>query len=133
MPRNDVFFDTWAWWEYLGGTQTGRHLARAYVRQPRVRIHTSILSLAEISGRLAVRDHVNRTRGTLARIDGRSTIHTVPREVVETSGSLRSELRRADPGASIIDALILATSRHVGTPLISADPAFAGQADVRSR
>ena len=36
-------------------------------------------------------------------------------------------------GASTIDALILATARHLKTKLINGDPAFQDQRDVRAK
>jgi predicted nucleic acid-binding protein len=133
LPAPDVLFDTWAWWEYLGGTPTGKRLARRYVSRPGLRLHTSILSLAEISAKLASAGQSVRTRAVLSRIEARSHVHAVPRDVVEGSGAVRAALRRRDPAASVLDALILATARHVGATLISADPAFAGEPDVQQR
>lgn len=132
LPATNVFFDTWAWWEFLGGTAAGRGLARKYVSRPDVRVHTSILTLAEVSAKLASRGQASRTQRNFAQIERHSSVHPIPREVLEGVGALRAQLRRSDPDAGIIEALVLAMARHVGAILISGDSAFKQQKDVRT-
>ncbi|MBI2078896.1 MAG: PIN domain-containing protein [Euryarchaeota archaeon] len=125
----DVFFDTWAWWEIIANTARGRRLQARYVARGDVRVHTSVLTLAEIAAKFGEAD----VRGpkALALIEARARVHPVGRDLAIAGGFLRSQLRVGNQHAGIVDAMILASARHAGAVLISGDPAFDRQADVR--
>ena len=130
MTASNVVFDTWAWWEVFGATPAGRRLARKYVENPRVRIHTSILGLAELSAKFLAEGQPSRTAGAFNHVESRGRVIPITRAVAEAAGPLRAHLRRTDRDASLVDALVLAAARDLGYVLVSADPAFARESDV---
>jgi predicted nucleic acid-binding protein len=126
----DVFFDTWAWLEILHETTKGIQLRRRYLGEGR-RVHASPLSLAEISARLSVQSAEDKIEATLALIERQAHMCPIATAVARAAGPLRTKMRRRHPKASLVDALILASARHLGVPLISGDEDFEGEADVR--
>lgn len=127
MTGSDVFFDTWAWWEVLHETKTGHRLWRTYA----TRVHTSVLTLSELSSKLGRMGHTHRAAKVLEHVAAESTIHPVTADDARAAGPLHVELRTRDPDAGLLDALILAGARQRNLPLISADAAFGGLEDVR--
>ena len=126
---DDVFFDTWAWWEIIANTVRGRRLQARYVAKGDVRVHTSVLTLAEIAAKFGEAD----VRGpkALALIEARAKVHPVGRDVAVGGGFLRAQLRVGNQHAGIVDAMILASARQARATLISGDPAFDEQPDAR--
>ena len=125
MSESDLLFDTWAWWEYLFGTETGNSLRRRYLDDRKYRIHTSSISLGEISAKLAstgARDRIVPACGAIRRL---SHLWDVNADIAQEAGLAREELRRSRETASLADAIILVTSRRAGARLVSGDPAFA--------
>jgi predicted nucleic acid-binding protein len=133
LTDTDVLFDTWAWVEVLEGGPRGEALWARYGSSPTVRIHTSAITLAELGARLVGRGDDAASANALSHVEGRSRIHALTAEVARASGPLRATLRKTSRNAGLADAMILATARNLGIPLISGDPAFAAQPDVRVR
>ena len=133
MSESDLLFDTWAWWEYLFGTETGNALRRRFLEDRKWRIHTSAISLGEISAKMAssgARDRIVPACGAIRRL---SHLWDVNADIAQEAGILRQELRRTRETASLADAIILVTSRRAGARLVSGDPAFSGVAGVIAR
>jgi predicted nucleic acid-binding protein len=133
VSESDLLFDTWAWWEYLHGTAVGSSLKERYVVNKRFRIHTSAITLGELSAKLTaegVRDRVVQACGAIRRL---SHIWDVTPDIAEAAGPVREELRQASKTASLADALVLVTARRAGARLVSGDPAFASVPDLIKR
>ncbi len=130
MIASEVLLDTWAWWEILFDTPLGRRLRRRYLGRANVRVHTSVLTIAEIGAKLAARGEARRLGPILGALRSMGPIHEVTATVAEAAGPLRQDLRRLRPDASLVDALVLATARAVGARLVSGDGAFKGVPDV---
>lgn len=130
MTASDIVLDSWAWWEILLASPTGARLRRRYLRRSGPRVHTSSLAFGEVAAKLVAMGRADRVPSAMAAIRARSLTHDVTPELAERAGLLRAELRRASAGASLADAIMLATARELGAVLISDDPAFAGQPDV---
>lgn len=125
-----VVFDSWAWWETLHGTPAGEKLARKYLEAPEVRVLTVDLAAAEISAKLARDGLASETKPALNAIEVGSEVVPISRSAAEAAGPLLLELRKTDRGASLADAVMLATAREQGAKLVSGDPCCAGQRDV---
>ena len=125
-------FDSWAWWEVVRSSPLGDRLARRYLEPLGVRVLTVDSTLAEIAARLATLGLESRIPTSLGVIEHASDVLPISVEVAELAATLRHELRRTDKDASLFDAIVLATARHRGAVLISGDPCYAGQTDVRA-
>ncbi|MCI4347281.1 MAG: PIN domain-containing protein [Thermoplasmata archaeon] len=124
MAESDLLFDTWAWWEYLHGTSVGVSLRTRFLANGRFRIHTSVISLAELSARLHT-DHVgDRVPVACGSIRRMSHIWDVTADLAQEVGAARARLRNSSSAASLADAIILLTARNAGARIVSADPAF---------
>lgn len=88
------------------------------------------LALAEISAKMAREGLAAETKPALNAIEVGSEVLPLSRAAAEAAGPLVLELRKADRGASLADAVMLAMARDEGALLVSADPCFRGQADV---
>lgn len=124
MTGSSVLLDTWAWWEILSGSSTGDRLRRRYLEAPNRRVHTSVITVAELSIKLAALGQSNRVPAIVASLRAFSELQDVTPEIAQAAGPLRSELRRRAPQAGLADALALATAQRLGARLVSADAAF---------
>lgn len=128
MTASDVVFDTWAWLEVLQGTRKGAALQGRFLA--RTKVHTSAYAVAELAAKLADAGLAARAGPCLARLASAGRIVPVTEEIALQAGLLRSELRRKVADASLADAVMLATARSLGLPLVSSDSAFRGLRDV---
>lgn len=128
MTASEVVFDTWAWWEVLHGTATGRRLQSTYLAVGKV--HASVYVLAELSAKLADAGRDKDLGDVAHRLASAGRLVPVDAAIAAEAGRLRKALRRRDPGASLADAIMLATARGLGLKLVSADVAFRGLPDV---
>lgn len=130
MTAPEALLDTSAWWEILHGTPAGHALARKHMDGGR-RPHASALTLAELAAKLGTQSvPAERVEDVLLSVRVHGQVHPVTAEVAERGGMLRAELRKVDPGASLADAIVLATAHDLGVPLVSSDAAFRGRRDV---
>lgn len=124
MIESNLLFDTWAWWEYLFGTRVGQTLREKFLEDRRCRVHTSAITLAELSARLhadQVPDRVPAACGSIRRM---SHVWEVTADIAQESGAARVTLRKSSPEASLADAIIYVTARRASARIVSADPAF---------
>lgn len=128
MNASEVVFDTWAWWEVLHGTPTGRRLQATYLAAGKV--HSSAYVVAELAAKLADAGREKDLAEVTHRLASAGRLIPVDAAVAAEAGRLRKALRRRDPGASLADAIMLATARGLGLRLVSAGVAFKGQPDV---
>ena len=132
LTSEAVVFDSWAWWEVVRSSPLGDRLARRYLEAMGVRVLTVDYTLAEIAAKLALLGLGASIPASLAVIERASNVLPISVAVAELAASLRLELRRTDPHASLFDAVVLATARLHPATLISGDPCYAGQRDVRA-
>lgn len=124
MTGSDFLFDTWAWWEYLHGTPTGASLRKRFIQEESVRVHTSAITIAEISARLQADGFPDRIAAACGAIRRMSHLWDVTADLAQEAGPVRAKLRDRSRSASLADALVLVTARKAGATLVSADPAF---------
>jgi len=132
LTSERVLLDAWAWWEILHDTATGRRLSQRYVESVESQVITVDLALAEISTKMARLGRPEKIAVCLGNMEAASEVTPITRDVAEAAGPLLVELRTVDHEASMADAVMLAAARTVGATLISADPAYEGQPNVRS-
>jgi predicted nucleic acid-binding protein len=125
-----VVFDAWAWWETLLGTPAGAKLMQKYLEGPEFRVLTVDVALAEISSKMARNGVPEETAPALNAVEAGSEVIPISRAAAEAAGPLVVELRKTDRGASLMDAIMLASAREQGAKLVSGDRAFARQRDV---
>ena len=128
-----VVLDSWAWWEILHDTPTGRQLSRRYVEGAEVKLLTVNLALAEVACKLERLGRHATIAPCLRGIEEAGEVLPITREIAAASAPLLAALRREDPHASLADAVMLAAARARGAVLISDDPCYRGQDDVRAR
>lgn len=130
MTVSDVVFDSWAWVEVFLRTKRGIALRAKYVAQPQVRLHASALAVGELVARLDPGREAALIEETVVAIEQAAILHDVTPALAREGAVLRHALRKADPGASLADGIMLATARSLKATLVSADPAFKGLKDV---
>ena len=113
-------------------TPRGERLAERYLAVLGVRVLTVDYTLAEIAAKLVLVGLQDDVPDALSEVESVSDVVPITPEVAGLAGGLRLELRRVDPNASLADAVVLASARLRGAVLISGDPCFAGQRDVRA-
>ena len=130
MTDSDVFFDSDPWFDVLRGTERGRRLGAKYGA---VRIHTSLLSLAEIGAKLLeTGSPAGDVEKAVALIERDShAVHPLTVDDARCAWRRRAELRKTHPDAGLSDAIILCQAERLGYPLVSADQAFRGRKNVR--
>jgi tRNA(fMet)-specific endonuclease VapC len=126
-----VLLDSWAWWEILEETPVGIALAERYLVPRRIRVLSVDYTLAEIAAKLA---RINRAEDVERALDAIASVEILPItvDVATLAARLQVELRQENGHASVGDAVILAAARLLGATLISGDPCYAGQPDVRA-
>lgn len=133
MSGSRVVLDTWAWWEILQGSSKGASLKRRYLEHEGTRVFTSSITLGEIAAKMAAEGRTGNIPLVVASVRQESEIVDVGAELAVSAGILRQDLRKTDSRASLADAIVLSTARGLEAILVSADPAFATQPDVRGR
>lgn len=131
MKTEGVVFDAWAWFEVLDGSTAGKRLWTQYL-QPR-KVVTPALAVAEVARKLHLRGGTRQADEFTRAARIRSRIQPLDDDIAALAGQLWQHLRKRDRNASLADAVMLATARTLGLPLISRDPCFKGCADVRAQ
>jgi predicted nucleic acid-binding protein len=124
VTESDLLFDTWAWWEYLHETAIGSSLRARFVTSGGFRLHTSAITLAELSALLRSAGATARIAPTCGAIRRTSRVWDVTADIAQEAGPARSKLRESSASASLADAIILVTAQRAGARIVSADPAF---------
>ncbi len=124
MTESDILFDTWAWWEYLHATAVGASLRDRFLDGARFRVHTSTITLAELSARLQADGSSESISSACGAIRRMSHLWDVTADIAQEAGPARAQLRESSPDASLADAVICVTARKAGARIVSADPAF---------
>jgi predicted nucleic acid-binding protein len=124
VTESDLLFDTWAWWEYLHETTTGAALRERYVAKGRYRLHTSAISIGELSARLQIDGSPEKVPIACGAIRRMSHLWDVSADIAQEAGRARARLRESSEHASLADAIILITAQRAGARIVSADGAF---------
>ena len=126
-----VFFDTYAWVEYLEGSEEGE-AARRYLEDEECQVYTSILTVAELSDvfqRGGLRTKLEWTRIENFMLLNSTLVALDAREMAE-AGALKAQRKRQFKDFGLIDAIILRSSRKVGAKLLTNDPHLLSESDA---
>jgi predicted nucleic acid-binding protein len=115
--------------EVLNGGPRGERLWRDYLQKRRV--VTPAMAIAEVTSKIQRQQGWREADEFVKGARLRSRIHPMDDDVGALAGQLVKHLKARDRDASLADAIMLATARTLGLPLISNDPCFAGEPDVR--
>ena len=118
-----ITFDTYAWIEYLMGSEKGK-LVSHYVNSDDP-IFTPTICLAELMAKF-LRDGVPETnrKKSIERVRKRSMLMQLDDEIALKAAELKNE------GLSLVDAIIYATALQNKTQLLTGDKHFEDYSDV---
>ncbi|QQG48324.1 MAG: type II toxin-antitoxin system VapC family toxin [archaeon] len=120
MPRPYVI-DTFAWIEYFAGSVQGQK-AQPYIEGPE--LITPSIVVAEFTDKYT-REGLDPS-AKLAFIRTRSMISGLDDQVAEEAGRLSASRRKKVPGWGLVDSVVLATARSLGSKVVTGDAHFAG-------
>lgn len=131
MPRTKrVFYDTWAWIEAGDEhSQIGRDLRKSYGPEGPAEIHTSVLALAELAGRLSRLGKVDLAVQMTREIQGKHTVHGLEAEDIDGIARHHGRLNAHPAKASLADTAMFCQAGRLRMPFITADEAFDGEAE----
>jgi predicted nucleic acid-binding protein len=118
----DLIVDSWAWIEYLSGSEMGRSAGKAMSEA--AELWTSIASVTEIVSkyRRAGREETEAMRAvtTLSKVG-------VPNlDDAREAGVIHAELRRKSRNFSFADSFVLQLARKKKAKVLTGDPDFRG-------
>ncbi len=113
-----IVFDTFAWIEYLEGSEKGQKV-RDYLQNE---ICTPMIVLFELSIKFA-KDGVD-FKPVIAFIKSKSQVTGNDEELVVNAGKTWVEMRKTRPRFSLADSIILSTARRLGANVLTGDKHF---------
>ena len=118
--------DSWAWIEYLRGSETGRKVdARISVIGD---LWTSVISLTEVVSKYRREKLSDQT--AIEAISSLSRFGTPTREDAIEAGRIHAEVKVRSPNFGLADAIVLQLARKVGAKVLTGDPDFKGLGDA---
>jgi predicted nucleic acid-binding protein len=115
--------DSWAWVEYLQGTNKGEKVRR--VLKERDDFFTSAISLAEVVSKASRSGQEPRVAWQAITTNSRIVVPSSS-DAYYNAGLLHGELKTQRPNFSLGDAFVLAAARARGAKIITGDPDFEG-------
>lgn len=125
MSTNKYVIDSWAWIEYLDGTNAGRKVKDALEKGP---IYTNIVSIAEVISK--VKRKGKDTDVAMEAITTKSRVIVGSPTFARDVGILHSETKRTRPNFSLADAFALQTAKGMNAKVITGDPDFKGMKEA---
>ncbi|MBI2346054.1 MAG: PIN domain-containing protein [Deltaproteobacteria bacterium] len=122
----DCVVDTFAWVEYFSGSRLG-NLAAGYLNSGRTLTPTIVM--AELAAKYA-RERNPRWNPEYRFVLAKSMLVEFTLDIALGSGRVREQMRAANPGAGLVDAIIYETARAHGVPVLTGDPHFKGMPHV---
>lgn len=113
-----MLLDTYAWIEYFLGSKKGKKVKRMLKE---AECFTSAISLAEISYWLA-KNKSNQEK--LSLVKNFSTVLSLDNDLLEAAGRISYQKKQDIKDFGLIDAIILATSKAYGLPVVTGDKHF---------
>ena len=118
---NRFIIDSFAWIEYLLGTERGVYV-KNIVEDNNNEIFTHILSLAEISSRLS-RSGIDSSE-SIKNILSISKIFNINNNISIRAGQLHSEIRKKIKDFGLVDAFILLSAKDIKIKVLTGDEHF---------
>ena len=114
--------DSWAWIEYLSGSEMGKVAAKAMSEASE--LWTSVASVAEIVSKYR-RAGVDETQAMRA-VASLSKIGVPDLEDAREAGTVHAELKPRPRNLSFADSFVLQLARKKGAKVLTGDPDFRG-------
>lgn len=121
-----LLLDSWAWVEYLRGTERGKKVRNEIERS--TDIHTHLVSIAELTSKLK-REEMDSELAWRA-------VTSISRVVIPNAfdaknvGLLHAEIKAERPNFSLADAFVLHGARKLKAKVLTGDPDFQGLRDA---
>lgn len=125
MSTNKYVIDSWAWIEYLDGTNAGRKVKEVLEKG---QIYTNIVSIAEVISK--VKRKGKDTDVALEAISTKSKVIAGSTPFARDVGLLHSEIKKTRPNFSLADAFALQTAVGMNAKVITGDPDFKGMKEA---
>ena len=114
--------DSWAWVEYLRGSEAGQKVRKAVEREEEFITH--VVTIAEIASKFARErmdvDGAWRAITTLSKIEG------LDETDAKDAGLLHASVKEKRSNFSLADAFVLHTARKMNAKVLTGDPDFRG-------
>lgn len=123
----DLVVDSWAWIEYLEGSELGAKV-RDVMRDERNKLHTHIVSIAEIISKEKRRN--KDTEIAWKAITNLTKILPMDESDSKAVGLLHAELKSKKKNLGRADSFVLYAARTIGGRVLTGDPDFRGISDV---
>jgi predicted nucleic acid-binding protein len=114
--------DSWAWIEYLSGSEMGKVAAKAMSEASE--LWTSVASVAEIVSKYR-RAGVDETQAMRA-VASLSKIGVPDLDDAREAGTVHAELKPKSRNLSFADSFVLQLARKKGAKVLTGDPDFRG-------
>ncbi|MBI3190491.1 PIN domain-containing protein [archaeon] len=120
---NKFVIDSWAWIEYLNGTQRGLK-AREIIQKSDNEIFTNVISLSEIIS-VAKRKNMDIDTAEEAVLSN-SEIIGIDQDTARETGLLHAQTRKSIRDFGLGDAFVLFAARKINARILTGDPHFKG-------
>lgn len=116
-----VVFDTYAWVEYLKGSETGIKVQKILESQEN-EIFSSVITIAEACSKFK-REGMdeNLAYNSIMHL---SKIHFINSELAKEAGIFHAEIRKKIKDFGMADCVVLLTARKLGAKILTGDPHF---------
>jgi len=118
---SEYLLDTYAWIEYFIGSHNGEIVKKLIDSE---KIHTSIISLAELSDKYYREGLAGEWEDRYKFIVSKSNIIQLTIEIAKNAGSRKWKLRESIEKIGLVDAIIIETAFQKGLIIVSGDPHF---------
>lgn len=125
MSISRYVIDSWAWIEYLDGTEAG---LKVRSKLEKSKIFTNSVSIAEVMSKAARTGKDPNV--AMDAILSCSVIIKIDELVAKETGLLHAETKRLRPNFSLADAFALQTARRLHAKVLTGDPDFKGLKDA---
>ncbi|MBI3035742.1 PIN domain-containing protein [Candidatus Woesearchaeota archaeon] len=118
---NRFVIDSFAWIEYLDGSEKGNKVAEI-VEAKENEIFTSSATVGEIISKV-LRGNKN-IEIALNHINNLSTVIGITQEMGIAAGHIHFEAKKKNKNFGMLDAFVAATARKIGAKILTGDPDF---------
>lgn len=112
--------DSYAWIEYLDGTQKGQKVKELLIKENE--IFTLVLTLTEIISQ-AKRKEID-VEGIYTAILNNSKIIDITSETAKSAGILHAETRKKIKDFGLVDSLLVITAKRIDAKMVTGDEHF---------
>jgi predicted nucleic acid-binding protein len=123
----DIVIDSWAWIEYLDGSDLGSKV-RDVIKDERNNLYTHVISIAEIVSKEKRRKKDPET--AWRAVTSLSKILRIDESDSKAVGFLHAEIKTKNKNFGLADSFVLHAAKKLKGRVLSGDPDFRGIADA---